>query len=494
MHRIPGGDVHRRRSPSSPWNRYWWALIAAPFLVLPALAAASPAAAASTITLDNNAEGGTSGTTVTVANSGGNSGNAFNTVSIGTGATAVFDGTEAAHGGLSYAFATGSTAAIARVQWTAAMGTQTQVWYRAYLYFNSDPAAAVRVLDQDQSHSASAVVVVLSSGKLQVRTGAAGTQTLTTTNTIPLHQWFRIEGYTIGSATAGQVQLELFKIADSTTPDETDTSASTINTYGAMDTYNFGVSTNTANVAEYWEDDIAVSNAGYIGPAGTLPPPPVTLGNSAEGGTSGTTVTTSNSGGSSGNAFDVVNVGPGATGTFDSTEAAHGGLSYAFATGPTAALARVQWTTSMGTQTQVWYRAYLYFNSDPAATVRVVNQDQGVTACAVIVVLPTGKLQIRTGTAGAQTLTTTNTIPLHQWFRIEGYPIGSPSAGQVQLKLFKSADSTTPDETDTSAPTINTNGAMNTYNFGVSTYTANVAEYWEDDIGVSNVGYLGPGS
>jgi len=258
--------VHRRRSPSSPWEHYWWALIAAPFLVLPALAAASPAAAASTITLDNSAEGGVSGTTVSVANSGGNSGNAFNTVSVGTGATAKFDSTEAAHGGLSYAFATGSTAAIARLQWTTSMGSQTQVWYRAYLYFNSDPAAAVRVLDQDEGHSASAVIVVLSSGKLQVRTGSAGTQTLTTTNTIPLHQWFRIEGYTIGSPTAGQVQLKLFKSADSTTPDETDTSAPNINTNTAMNTYNFGVSTYTANVAEYWEDDIAVSNVGYLGP------------------------------------------------------------------------------------------------------------------------------------------------------------------------------------------------------------------------------------
>jgi hypothetical protein len=478
-----------RRPPLMP---QWWALLATAVLVAGTVAIAGKAAAASSITLANTAEGGTSGATVTVTNSGGNSGNAFNVVSVGTGATVSFDSSQAAHGGLSYGFATGSTASLARVQWTTSMGTQTQVWYRAYLYFNSDPAAAVRVLDQDQGHNASSVVVVLSSGKLQARTGVTGAQTFTTTNTIPLHQWFRIEGYTIGSATAGQVQLKLFKTADSTAPDETDTSAPTINTFGSMDTYNFGISSNTANVAKYWEDDIAVSNAGYLGPSGTLPPPPVTLDNSAEGGPSGTTVTVGNSGGGSGNAFDVVNVGPGATGIFDSTEAAHGGLSYGFATGSTASLARVQWTTSMGTQTHVWYRAYLYFNSYPAASVRVVNQDQGVTACAVVVVLPTGKLQVRTGTAGAQTLTSTTTIPLHQWFRIEGYTIGSPTAGQVQLKLFKTDDSTTPDETDTSAPNINTNTAMNTYNFGVSTNTANVAEYWEDDIAVSNVGYLGP--
>jgi hypothetical protein len=477
---------------TSGWGRFSWALIAAPAVLIAAVATAAPAAAATAITLTNSAEGGTSGATVTIANSGGGSGNAFDGVSIGTGATGIFDSSQAAHGGLAYAFATGSTAALARVQWTASMGTQTQVWYRAYLYFNADPAATVRVLDQDQGHYAAAVVVVLPSGRLQVRTGTTGTQTLTSTNTIPLHQWFRIEGFVTGSATAGQVQLELFKTADSTTPDETDTSAPTINTTGSVDTYNFGVSSSTANVAEYWEDDIGVSNVGYLGPSGSLPPPPITLTNNAEGGTSGTTVTVGNSGGVSGNAFDVVNVGSGATGIFDSTEAAHGGLAYAFATGSTAALARVQWMSSMGTQTQVWYRAYLYFNAYPAATVRVVNQDQGVTACSVVVVLSSGRIQVRTGATGAQTLTTTATIPLHQWFRIEGFVTGSATAGQVQLKLFKTADSTTPDETDTSAPTINTTGALNTYNFGVSTYTANVAEYWEDDIAVSNVGYLGP--
>ncbi|HSR87236.1 MAG TPA: hypothetical protein VLM11_23900, partial [Streptosporangiaceae bacterium] len=252
------------------------------------------------------------------------------------------------------------------------------------------------------------------------------------------------------------------------------------------------VSSYAAHVATYWEDDMAISNAGYIGPAAISPPPIITLANTAEGGTSGTTVTAANSGGSSGPVFDRVDVGAGATGIFDSSQAAHGNLAYAFGTGSTAALSRVQWTSSMGTQTQVWFRAYLYFTANPAATVRVINQDQGHTACAVVVVLPSGKLQLRTGSAGTQTFTTTSTIPLNHWFRVEGYTIGSSTAGQVQLELFKTPDATTPDETDTSAATINTYGSMDTYNFGISAYTANVATYWEDDVAISNGGYLGP--
>ncbi|HSR85153.1 MAG TPA: hypothetical protein VLM11_13335, partial [Streptosporangiaceae bacterium] len=223
--------MQRRRST---WKPYWWALTAAPFLVLATFASASPAAADSSITLTNNAEGGTSGTAVTAANSGGASGNAFDRVDVGAGATGIFDSSHAAHGGLAYAFGTGSTAALSRVQWNNSIGTQSQVWFRAYLYFTADPAVTVRVANQDQGTIACAVVVVLPSGKLQVRTGSAGKQTLTTTSTIPLNRWFRIEGHAIGSPTAGQVQLELFKTPDATTPDETDTSAATINTYGSM--------------------------------------------------------------------------------------------------------------------------------------------------------------------------------------------------------------------------------------------------------------------
>src|SRR6266851_5556679 len=78
-----GGDVQSRRSYRRP---YWRALIATPVLVMASLtlATASPAAAASTITLDSSAEGGTSGTTVTTANSGGASGTAFDNVNVGT--------------------------------------------------------------------------------------------------------------------------------------------------------------------------------------------------------------------------------------------------------------------------------------------------------------------------------------------------------------------------------------------------------------------------
>ena len=235
--------------------------------------------------------------------------------------------------------------------------------------------------------------------------------------------------------------------------------------------------------------------------------------NNAEGGTGAATVTTANSGGTSGRPWDQVDIASGASVIFDTTHAhtgqgASGGTlmvddpeagtlgsatakSYRFSTGATSGLARVQWNT-LGSQSQVWFRFYLYITALPAATIRLCNGDQGSTSCAVVVLLTTGKLQIRTGSAGAQTLTSTNTVPLSQWIRVEGFFIGDPANGQVELSVFLTPDSTVPTEVTTSGPNTDTFGAMNHFNFGVSTNTANVAPYWEDDVGFSNLGYLGP--
>jgi hypothetical protein len=217
--------------------------------------------------------------------------------------------------------------------------------------------------------------------------------------------------------------------------------------------------------------------------------------NSAEGGTNGTTVTTGNSGGNSGTAFDAVSIGSGAALTYDSTRSAHGNLSYNFSTGVTAVLSNVQWTTIIGGfQPQIWFRAYSLFTSVPAATQRIFTSTNGSTGAAIFVVLTTGHIQCRTGAAGTQTLNSTNAITAGQWFRLEGFVIGDPSVGQVEFKLFLggSVDSITPTETQTSAATVNTTGQVNACSFGISTNTANAGPYWEDDIGLSTTGYIGP--
>src|SRR5712672_1763560 len=82
--------------------------------------------------LANNAEGGSNGTTVSNANSGGTSGNAWDLISVVTGGVCQFSNTSPAHGSLCYAFSTGATAGSSLIGWTTSVGTTTTLYGRAY--------------------------------------------------------------------------------------------------------------------------------------------------------------------------------------------------------------------------------------------------------------------------------------------------------------------------------------------------------------------------
>jgi hypothetical protein len=239
--------------------------------------AGGPAPGPSFFTLTNNAEGGTSGVTVTTGNSGGASGRAWDVVTIGTGCTSVFDNSQAAHGLLSYKIATGSTSAEAYNTWTtASVGSQTQVWFRLYLYFPVQPTVTSRVftaLGSPPSSLTCAALSVLTNGTLQLVDSAFST-VFVTTHSIPIGAWFRVEGYVTGSATAGQAQLRLFDSLDSTAPTETQTSAATHNLLGNVCRVTYGIDSSVVNAGPYWYDDAGLTNIGYMGPVlGSQPSP-----------------------------------------------------------------------------------------------------------------------------------------------------------------------------------------------------------------------------
>lgn len=215
------------------------------------------------------------------------------------------------------------------------------------------------------------------------------------------------------------------------------------------------------------------------------------LTNSLEGGTNGTTISSVNSGGASGNAFDGTLVsGTGAALTYDNTHAAHGTLAAKVASGSSAGTSYALWSGSIGTQSQVWFRMYLYYTANPANTHRVFTGVNGASNCASLQVTSAGKLQW-INSANTAIINSTATIPLNQWFRVEGFLIGSATVGQVETKLFNSPDASSPDETDTSTANQNTFGSITGNRFGVSGSTANVT-FWMDDLGLSSIAYIGP--
>ena len=222
----------------------------------------------------------------------------------------------------------------------------------------------------------------------------------------------------------------------------------------------------------------------------------VTLTNSIEGVTpSGTTLTQGsggNTGGGSGSFFDTITLGTGVTLASDNTHAAHGLLSAKFATGATSASSWVQWDTSAGTLTTVFFRLYLYFTANPAAAIRFYQPLNVSTQCGAFVLNTSGKIDHIAGTGGTATNTGSLAITLNQFVRLEGKFVASATVGQLEHKLFNTPDSTTPDETLTDSATQNTNTAVTKNRFGIPVAGSNIGPFWIDDFGLTDQGYLGP--
>src|SRR6266705_2584070 len=174
----------------------------------------------------------------------------------------------------------------------------------------------------------------------------------------------------------------------------------------------------------------------------------VTLRQSHEGGTNGSTVAISDPQAPGDTAYGLVTVGAGSSVTYDNAHPAHGSLGCHIVTGATAAQDYAAWTTAIGSPSQAWFRQYLYFSALPSANHRVFAFLSSGTGCGSVLALTTGKLRF-VDTAGVTIFTTAASFPIGQQFRIEGFVIFSATVGQVELKMFTaSADAVTPDETD----------------------------------------------
>jgi hypothetical protein len=215
--------------------------------------------------------------------------------------------------------------------------------------------------------------------------------------------------------------------------------------------------------------------------------------NNAEGGTNGTAVTTANSGGASGTAFDSLGSGATTTLTFDNTHAAHKSLSYKILVGTTNNNSFLTWTTSLtgSSVTQVWFRVYLYLTANPSSTLRIIGARNGSTTRGNIAINSSGKLLLLNAAASILK-TSTASVPLNQWFRIEGYILGDASVGQMEVKLFSTAmDEDTADETQTTTALQNTGGSITRIDFGNPSSLASYT-FWADDVAASSTGYIGP--
>lgn len=199
-------------------------------------------------------------TTITTANSStGSAGDAL-TVTLGSAATAKFDTATAMHGTLSCRHNIGGTPTSAcSMVWN--IGTPAHAWIRFYV--NISTLAIRRILKVESAASLIMELRVTAAGAIELRNSVntvVATGTALTANT-----WYRVEVDVVpGAAVTNTVTVFL--------GDATGAALQTISgssNFGSLTTVTdvtFGNSSATANVADYWFDDVAVSDVGAIGP------------------------------------------------------------------------------------------------------------------------------------------------------------------------------------------------------------------------------------
>lgn len=191
-------------------------------------------------------------------------------------------------------------------------------------------------------------------------------------------------------------------------------------------------------------------------------------------------------------AFDVINAGTGATTTVgDTAQAAHGTRSLYTVTTGTSATAYGAWNTAHGTVTDGWYRGYGRLGSLPGVERTVARWLSTTTQRARLVWTSGQKLVIR-DSANNVVFTSTTSINASTWVRWEAaitFGTSSPAALRIYTTIDAGKSSFTEELTATG---VNFGGTANEVRFGVGAGASNAVDLWLDDVGASDVTWLGP--
>lgn len=216
------------------------------------------------------------------------------------------------------------------------------------------------------------------------------------------------------------------------------------------------------------------------------------LSNNGEGGSNGTTVTTGNSGGGSGDAWDGVTIGAGGALIFDNTHA-EGTLAYKISTPATSVNVLVEWTsTTIGTQTTLFCRVYLYLLAAPAGqALHLIKFRDGSTEVGAVIIQTAGTIALRDKN-GAISGAMSTSVPTGQWVRIGATIVCNASTGSIEAKLFSSADSAIATETLTKT-NRNTGTQVTNVRFGETSVSGTITarDFWIDDMQANATGYPG---
>lgn len=212
--------------------------------------------------IQNNAEGGTNGTTVTTGNSGGVSGDAWSLVNIPASSTITYDTVGASHGSLGYNVTTAATNLSPYFEKVVTTANRHAV--RFYFKLPVLPSVTNPICVFRLAAATAADIRVSSTNQLRLTDSAGGTL-VTTTTTLVANTWYRCEAAV--DAVGGGYALKLFA-GDSTTP--LDDLSGSGGSFGAaqLTKERYGKPASGTFIGTIYIDSIAAQDlaTGFIGP------------------------------------------------------------------------------------------------------------------------------------------------------------------------------------------------------------------------------------
>ena len=219
-------------------------------------------------TFANTFEGGTNGSTITVGNSGGTSGDAFTGTSVPANSTVTYATASAFHGTLGMRVETTATNVSAYVQQDVTAANRNVL--RFYFKIDTVPTAVCTIAHVRNPAAAAAQIAIDATGHLYVGS-TSGTLITGTTSSSALvaTTWYRLElGVTPGTTTTSGVVDFAYYAGDSTTA-IFNVTVSGANLGSAQTTrYRLGRPSPNTPIAVAHFDDVKVSDlaSGYLGP------------------------------------------------------------------------------------------------------------------------------------------------------------------------------------------------------------------------------------
>lgn len=222
--------------------------------------------------LANTFEGGADETTITTGNSGGGSGDAFDSVVIGASVGLVFDTARAAHGSMSLRMTQPATTAISYVAWSTLGAITGATFIRWYQYMTALPSTdnfwPLNLVSS--GGNVGRVRINQTTGFVELRDSTGAGISGIGDVAVAVNQWVRIECRVIpGTGGSAELAFRLYNTPDSTSIDDTValTGLSTLGTdLDAVRLGAHGTDLGDPSVS-VWFDDFAISTDDWIGPA-----------------------------------------------------------------------------------------------------------------------------------------------------------------------------------------------------------------------------------